>query len=348
MEIFDRFTSKSSVPKGFAKVNVEFTDEEVEAINASMSEYAAIANADAPDGTKMYMHPKAKDALTARCLTEYVEGLMVQLQDCPADEVAALFDKAIKAQMKAYAIHNLPVYLYQIAGMFEFLGNGAKATEFFRLFLRTQDEFRPDQIDTVFLAQTGFDMPKVIELAKQKLQPAMGSPAGQRLKSPVTDMKRQSVAKNMNAALNNALADHIGQSVRELEIEADHQAIFECLCQALVLSVMEVLVHEKYCEDDARDIMLRAFEVFFGEDPDYSLNGAFLDAFNHAHDRFVGIWILSAPLLGLTEDVLREEWARTFASELALVHRVPCSQHKIESWAFATINAATDGCKQYL
>lgn len=169
MNIFDKVRAKANVPKGYAEVKVEFTEEESEVIAASLDEYAAIANANAPAGTTMYVHPKVKDAMTAKALTEYVEDLMAQLQDCTSDEeTASVMDKATQAQAKAYAIHNLPLYLFQMAGMLEFAGQTAKAKDFFRHFLRAQDEFKPDQVDTIFINETGFEMPHVIALAREK------------------------------------------------------------------------------------------------------------------------------------------------------------------------------------
>jgi hypothetical protein len=60
-------------------------------------------------------------------------------------------DKAVKAQMKAYALHNLPIYLFRLAGLYECAGNETKSKEFSQLFQRAQDEFEPDQIDKIFL-----------------------------------------------------------------------------------------------------------------------------------------------------------------------------------------------------
>lgn len=149
-------------------MSVEFTEEELEAIAASMERYAAMADADAP-GMTTVVPVKVKDAMTAQALTQYVEDLIVQLGNCGEDEAAAIMDRAIKAQLKAYAVHSLPVYLFQAAGMFEFIGDGARAQHLFRDFLRAQDEFDPDQVDTVFLNQTDIDLPEVIALAKEKL-----------------------------------------------------------------------------------------------------------------------------------------------------------------------------------
>jgi len=156
-------------PKGYVGMNIEFTREQSDAVSASLDSFAAVANADAPKGTTMYMHPKAKDAMTAKARTEYVESLVLQLERCSEKQAANILDKAIKAQLKAYAIHNLPVYLFHAAGMFELVGDVGSANRFFRLFLQMQNEFCPDQIDTLFLNQTGFNMPKVIAKARAKL-----------------------------------------------------------------------------------------------------------------------------------------------------------------------------------
>lgn len=169
MSMFDRFMSKPRPPKGYKEVEIDFTVEEAAAINRGLKMYADIANADAPEGMTAIVSKKFKDAITAKVLTEYVEDLMLRLRHCSEQEAAVVMDKAIQAQMKVYAIHNLPIYLFQVAGMFEYLGDTAKAKEFFQLFLQTQRDFKPDQIDTYFLDQTGFDIAKTVSAARQKL-----------------------------------------------------------------------------------------------------------------------------------------------------------------------------------
>ena len=90
--------------------------------------------------------------MSAQGLTEYVADLLREVQDCASDtKIATMLAKAIKAQMKAYAFHNLPIYLSQPAWMYELAGDGAQSKEFSQLFQRAQDEFTPDQIDAVFL-----------------------------------------------------------------------------------------------------------------------------------------------------------------------------------------------------
>jgi hypothetical protein len=171
MGVFDRFKARSNVPKGYSEVKVTFTEEEIGAMNTHLDEYAAIVDADAPDGMMMYVHPKVKEAMKATALTEYAKDLVGQrMDDCAsAAEMKRVLDKAIKAQMKAYAIHNLPVYLYLIGMMFEIMSEADNANDFFRHFLRAQEEFKPDKIDTIFLNQAGFDTSKLVIMAKQKV-----------------------------------------------------------------------------------------------------------------------------------------------------------------------------------
>jgi hypothetical protein len=109
------------------------------------------------------------DALMAQGLNEYVEDLMRDIKERSDAPIAAVMDKAIAAQKKAYTIHNLPVYLFQLAGMFEFTGDAVKAREYFQQFLRAQGEFKPDGTALVFLEQMGFDLPKMVTAAKEKV-----------------------------------------------------------------------------------------------------------------------------------------------------------------------------------
>lgn len=168
MGIFDKFTWRRKIPSGYRKAKIELTEEESEAVSRTLEQYAAGAKAQL-GGKEAFVPEKLRDAMTAQGLTRYVEDLIWKLEDCGSGEVATLMDKATQAQAKAYAIHNLPVYLFQLAGMFELAGDDGKAKDFFRHFLRAQSEFKPDQIDTIFLNATEFDIPKFVAMAQEKV-----------------------------------------------------------------------------------------------------------------------------------------------------------------------------------
>jgi len=144
---------KAHAQKDLVEIKVQFTADEAEAMSRTLDRYAAIANAHAPEGMQMFVPPKVKSAMSAQGLTEYVERLMSEFEDCALSSTRSttLLDKAVKAQMKAYAFHNLPIYLSQLAEIYELAGDAAKSNEFSHLFLRAQDEFIPDEIDAIFL-----------------------------------------------------------------------------------------------------------------------------------------------------------------------------------------------------
>lgn len=153
MKISDWFKPKSNAPKGLVRLDVEFTADENEAMSRAIERFdAVVTDAHAPEGIRMFTPPKVRSAISAQGLTEYVEDLQREIQNSDiAATTANLMEKAVKAQMKAYALHNLPIYLFRLAGLYEGAGNEAKSKEFSQLFQRAQDEFEPDQIDKIFL-----------------------------------------------------------------------------------------------------------------------------------------------------------------------------------------------------
>jgi hypothetical protein len=153
VKISDWFKPKSNAPKGLVPVDVKFTADEQEAMSRAIERFdAVVTNAHAPEGTRMFTPPKVANAISAQGLTEYVEDLQREIQNSDfAATTANLMDKAVKSQMKAYALHHLPIYLFRLAGMYECAGDEAKSQEFSQLFQRAQDEFEPDQIDKIFL-----------------------------------------------------------------------------------------------------------------------------------------------------------------------------------------------------
>jgi hypothetical protein len=148
---------KSNAPKGLVRLDVEFTDDENAAMSRAIERFdAVVTNAHAPEGTRMFVPPKVRSAISAQGLTEYVADLQREFENSDsAATTAKLKEKAVKAQMKAYALHNLPIYLFRLAQMYDCAGNEAKSQEFSQLFQRAQEEFQPDKIDKIFLELIG-------------------------------------------------------------------------------------------------------------------------------------------------------------------------------------------------
>lgn len=120
--------------------------------------------------------------MIAMALIEYVAEVCVRLKACAKDaEWIVLMDKAITAQRKAYAIHGLPVYLFEIARLFDSAGDSYNAGRFFAAFIKAQATFEPDQVDTLLLrslscnSQIAFDVSdeavttQMVAFAQQKM-----------------------------------------------------------------------------------------------------------------------------------------------------------------------------------
>lgn len=172
MGFWDKLTSKSKHPKGYVKTKVTFTAEEMEAMNNLLDLHATVANANAPEGQQFYVHPKVIEALRAQALTKYADDLVRRRMDeCSSSaEIKEVLNMAVQAQIKAYALHNLPIYLYLAAMIFGIIGETARSTEFYQHFLNEHVTFRPDKIDTIFSDQMGYDMNKLVVSARQKLE----------------------------------------------------------------------------------------------------------------------------------------------------------------------------------
>lgn len=151
MSVFDRFRRRHNPPKGLVEVNVTLTTEENEAIERALDRFAAIAKSNAPEGSRMFVPPKVRSAISAQGLTEYAQSCVWNVGNRRSGaEASEKVDKAIKAQMKAYAHHNLPEYLFQLAALYDLAGDTAKREEFSELFRQAREEFKPDQIDSIF------------------------------------------------------------------------------------------------------------------------------------------------------------------------------------------------------
>ncbi|MGA2801953.1 MAG: hypothetical protein ABSE97_06230 [Verrucomicrobiota bacterium] len=173
MGLFDIFKSRGKKGK-ISKVSipVEFTAEEIEAIDKNLETYNSFA---AEKGGTFCVVPKLLDALKAQGLFEYAFQLVNKSGDAnlSSDEVAIILDKAIKAQLKAHCLHNLPLYLFHSALIYELAGNTEKAEVWFKHFLQMQNEFKPDKVDEInlnfLIDMQGFDVAEAVEIARQKL-----------------------------------------------------------------------------------------------------------------------------------------------------------------------------------
>lgn len=164
---------KRSTPKGYKKINVTFTPEEVDAMNRNANFFAGLAEG---QGKQLWVTPKAQSAMQAQGLTEYVQEQIriLTTKELNDEEIGIIGEKAIKAQMKAYTVHNLPMYMFQLANIFELLDRMEEAKRWWTMFLREQKRFAPDDVDEIFMQHFGQDMAEAERTAQRRLEEAEG------------------------------------------------------------------------------------------------------------------------------------------------------------------------------
>jgi hypothetical protein len=75
--------------------------------------------------------------------------------------------KALAAAGKAYSLHSLPIYMFDMGSILEMLGDTASARDAFRSFLELQRKFRLSDVDRITLKQR--DVEAAVEEALDRL-----------------------------------------------------------------------------------------------------------------------------------------------------------------------------------
>lgn len=151
------FSKKSKLPgveqHPDGQVSFTLTDEEqaeVDGFFRTMRE----SSEKTEQGT-LYIHPEAHKAMTAWALISYAESQVVlaEMSDKGAADKDLCFRKALAAASKAYSLHSLPIYMFDMGCMFEMLGDSAAASDAYRSFLEMQRKFKPNDVDGITLAR---------------------------------------------------------------------------------------------------------------------------------------------------------------------------------------------------
>jgi hypothetical protein len=148
---------------------IEFTltDDEVEAINCTMSNFDDVL-----------IHPDAVERIsqgtTAVALSRYAKDL-VNLHSSPQTKEEYRRDwpvieidlrKAVAAVWKSYGMCQLPIYVYHRALYLKMLGTHHESSRLFALFLKKQNEFKPDAIDEVLINFEGTNIDHALANAR--------------------------------------------------------------------------------------------------------------------------------------------------------------------------------------
>jgi hypothetical protein len=136
---------------------VELTPDEHEAVKRNLARYRAIEEP-RTDGSSYY-HPRAYQGMVAQGLWYYADDL---LRTLPVDAtrkspVAEAVRKAMIARMKSLKVFPLPILLYEVAVLMDWLGE-PDAGKMYSSFVQDQARFTPDEIEGVFLRAMRWDV----------------------------------------------------------------------------------------------------------------------------------------------------------------------------------------------
>ncbi len=108
--------------------------------------------------------------ITAQALFHYAT-LQITLSgfDSNKNNSKEFIDKAIASIAKAYSFCPLPIFIYDLACFIEMNGRTKEAKGVFKSFLDLQNNFKPSQMQEIFLNTLGRDIDEAIKDAKVKL-----------------------------------------------------------------------------------------------------------------------------------------------------------------------------------
>ena len=124
-----------------------------------------------PEGRKIGKEPHSSAVsrgLTAYALWDYAEQKAIQADGNPnALAREPLLALAIDAIKKAYRIHNLPVYLFDLGRYQEAIGKLIPADRAYRAFIEEQANYEPEEGDYHFLRERNIE--KALEDTRESL-----------------------------------------------------------------------------------------------------------------------------------------------------------------------------------
>lgn len=124
-----------------------------------------------PQGRKIGKEPHSpavNRGLTAYALWNYAEQKMLAADLDPNSlNRELLIDTAVEAIRKAYQIHHLPIYLFDLAQYLEANGRLTAADTAYRAFLEDQAEYKSGEGDYIFLQHR--DIEKSLQDAEESM-----------------------------------------------------------------------------------------------------------------------------------------------------------------------------------
>lgn len=149
------------------RISLTLTDEEKAEVN-SFFQMMKDSDDEQEEGD-WFVHPDLHKAMTAMALSMYAQTQvsLVKLADEDAVDKQECLHKALAAAGKAYSLHALPVFMFDVACIFDMLGDNGSARDAFRSFLTSQEQFRPSDVDNIALSQR--DVNAAIREARERI-----------------------------------------------------------------------------------------------------------------------------------------------------------------------------------
>lgn len=150
------------------QVSFTLTDEEQGEVDRFFRMMAESGQKD--EQSTWYIHPDAHRAMTAWALIGYAQSQVgsAEIADKGGVDKDLCFRKALAAATKAYSLHSLPIYMFDMGCIFEMLGDTASAHHAFTSFLESQRKFMPSDVDRITLGRR--DVEAAIEAALDRLR----------------------------------------------------------------------------------------------------------------------------------------------------------------------------------
>jgi hypothetical protein len=165
------FKKKSKLPgveqRPDGQLTLTLTDEEQAEVDGFFRMMQGVSEETEPGA--WYIHPEAHKGMTAWALIGYAQSQvrLVEMADKAVVDKELCFRKALAAATKAYSLHSLPIYMFDVGCMFEMLGETTSALNAFRSFLESQRKFKASDMDMISLRQR--DVEAAIREAEERV-----------------------------------------------------------------------------------------------------------------------------------------------------------------------------------
>jgi len=134
-------------------ISFDITDEEQQEIDKT---YEVLSGLFIRDDIR----DKLKQGLIARGLANYATDQVIKAKFATdPNSREECMCKAIASITKAYSIHSLPIYAYDLACYLEMANRLDESKYTFKLFLKHQSDFRPEPLDDILMGERDISEP---------------------------------------------------------------------------------------------------------------------------------------------------------------------------------------------